>query len=97
MELTPLLIYGVIQAAVFLTPVLIIGHRQGKKDQVMIHLQEENKKLKTEIDSIEMKVDKLYPIREEQLSSLTNKISKIEVDIGKIMITLEFLKGKERP
>ena len=80
-----------------MTPVLIIGHRQGKKDQVMIHLQEENKKLKTEIDSIEMKVDKLYPVREEQLSSLTNKISKIEVDIGKIMITLEFLKGKERP
>jgi len=94
MELTPLLIYGVIQATVFLTPVLIIGYRQGKKDQIIVHLQAESATLKKDINSVGSKVNASQAACEEQLRSLSDKIGKIEVDIGKIMATLDFIKDK---
>ena len=96
MELTALVIYGLIQVTIFLTPVVVIVYRQGKKDQMIIHLEAENKAIRQEVNNVGSKITNLQLNWENSLKVLTAKINNIEVDLGKIITTLEFLKDKDR-
>jgi len=87
MEAIPnaIIVYGIIQAVVFLTPVLLIAYRQGRKDQ-------EIARMKIDLDGLGEKVSNTIAKKEHALQALSEKIAKLDKDVGQIDTKLEFIK-----
>jgi len=86
---TAIIVYGVIQAIVFLTPVLLIAYRQGRKDQEIAGLRKD-------FDGLHEKVGKITATWDVATRALTDKINQVENNIGKMSISIDYIKETVR-
>jgi len=85
-------VFGLIQAGIFLIPVIALGYKQGKKDQQIINIQSQIEKMKADMNGAESKIGMMQSSWDDGIKNLSDKVSKIEIEIGKIVTVLEFLR-----
>ena len=83
----PILIYGIVQSIGLLIPVILIGYRQGRKDQ-------EITEMKARLTKVDDKLNKTMATWDISTKVLTDKINNLSNDVTRISTTLDFIREK---
>jgi chaperonin cofactor prefoldin len=77
-------IFMLIQAVVFLAPVLIVFYKQGQKDQRMSELEKD-------VNGIGKKIAEVRDTQTGALTELTHKVESVEKSIIELATSMKFL------
>jgi len=83
----PILIYGIVQSIGLLIPIILIGYRQGRKDQ-------EITEMKARLTKVDDKLNKTMATWDISTKVLTDKINNLSNDVTRISTTLDFIREK---
>jgi len=83
----PILIYGIVQSIGLLIPIILIGYRQGRKDQ-------EITEMKARLTKVDDKLNKTMATWDMSTKVLTDKINNLSNDVTRISTTLDFIREK---
>jgi len=78
--------WSLIQLVIFLSPVLLVIYRQGKKDQQFIEA-------KRDLDGLGIKVADVRSKTDSTINMLETKMNKMDKELGEVRVTLEFIKA----
>jgi len=76
----------IIQTVVFVTPVLVLFYKQGRKDQVI-------DELKKDVDGIGKKLAEVRGDHEGAIAELKSKVDKMNDVLIELNVTLKFIKN----
>jgi len=79
-----ILIYGVVQTVGLLIPIIMIGYRQGRKDQFL-------DEMKRDLDGLGEKLSKVAAKTDGVIEELREKMAKVDRELGEISVALKFI------
>jgi len=93
MDVVPFYVVNLIQSAIFIAPVIILGYKFGRRDQSAKEFKERLEAADKRIGNLEVKTETMQLTLVKNIHEISGKINKIEVEISKVGASVEFMKA----